>query len=419
MRGAWALVASMAVAGCLPSADVARPSGPALERAQPSQGQSALISALQARRSVLAPGALSQIATAVLAADAGVEAAELRAARLRSEAEARNWLPTLGPQITLTSLGGAVAQLAVDQVLFDNGGKKAARAFARADVEVAAVTLSQAVNDRVLAALALYLDAQAATARADVLADGLARMERFAHVMARRVEGGVNDRADLKVVEGKLARMRSDLADDRAKAGSAWAELAAMGAVGAGGPAPSGLSPIGAPTVPPLRMVRAEAEARRAKAKAQAARAGLLPQLGVTGVAGTGGGQAALTLNGAFGPGSGARMQAASAEGAAAEARVDQAREQVNRQIAKLNAKGARLAAEASKADAIAAQAAETFDVFDRQLRAGLRTVPEVVGLFETKLQTARTAAALPFAIARVQAEQAALHGVLVDGGKI
>lgn len=131
---------------------------------------------------MLAPGPLAQVAGAVLAADSGVAAADLRAARLRFGAEACNWLPTIGPQITLTSLGSAVAQLAVDQVLFDNGGKKAARAFAAADVEVAAVALSESVNARVLAALALYLDAEAATARATVLAEGLGRMERFAQL---------------------------------------------------------------------------------------------------------------------------------------------------------------------------------------------------------------------------------------------
>ena len=53
--------------------------------------------------------------------------------------------------------------MVVEQVLFDNGRKKAERDYAAADVEVAAVTLAQDTNKRVLAGLELYISAQEAS----------------------------------------------------------------------------------------------------------------------------------------------------------------------------------------------------------------------------------------------------------------
>ena len=67
------------------------PAAPAAASLAPQGAASALIGDLQARRSVLlAGGAFAQVADAVLAADAGAAAAELRVARLKAEARSKN-----------------------------------------------------------------------------------------------------------------------------------------------------------------------------------------------------------------------------------------------------------------------------------------------------------------------------------------
>lgn len=96
------------------------------------------------RRSLLAEdSAYGQVAAAAIAASSRAAEAELISAKLRAEAASKNWLPTLGPSVSLTELGDLVAGLLIEQVLFDNGRRKAERAFAAADVEVAAVNLSE------------------------------------------------------------------------------------------------------------------------------------------------------------------------------------------------------------------------------------------------------------------------------------
>jgi adhesin transport system outer membrane protein len=115
---------------------------------------SQIIQGLALRFSVLPKGSVSDtVAASVLAANSRTAEAELRAATLRSEAASKNWLPKIGPQISLTSLGSLAANLVVDQVLFDNGRRKGEREFAVADVEVAAVSLAQDTNKRVAAAV--------------------------------------------------------------------------------------------------------------------------------------------------------------------------------------------------------------------------------------------------------------------------
>ncbi|MDP5349080.1 MAG: TolC family protein, partial [Paracoccaceae bacterium] len=87
---------------------------------------SALLNDLMGRRSALPGGsALASVADAVLAADSRPAGAALRSARLRARAQSRNWLPSIGPQVSLSSLGSVVAMLVVEQVIFDNGRKKA------------------------------------------------------------------------------------------------------------------------------------------------------------------------------------------------------------------------------------------------------------------------------------------------------
>ena len=122
------------------------------------ENTSQVISTLLDRRSLLAEGTVyNAVAEAAVAASARASEAELISAKLRAEAKSKNWLPTIGPSVSLTDLGDLVAGILIEQVLFDNGRRKAERAFAAADVEVAAVNLSVDMNERVEDAVGLYL----------------------------------------------------------------------------------------------------------------------------------------------------------------------------------------------------------------------------------------------------------------------
>lgn len=379
-----------------------------------------IIQNLLNRHSILEAGAFSNIAEAVLAANARASEADLRAAKLRAQARAKNWLPSLGPSVSLTSLGAVVTAMVVEQVIFDNGRKKAERDYAAADIEVAAVTLAQDTNARVLAGLELYLSAQKATARANINAAAMAQMTRYEFVMAERVKGGVSSRVDLQIVQQKMNQMQSDMASDQETAAGAMSELGAMTA------APitdvKGLSGFYQTNVDqtPLAVMKAQAESTRMIAEATAARAGVLPSLTAGGTLGQGGGVGlSLGAENALGFGTAASLEAIEAQKAAAAARVGQAQEDANRALRALEGELASLMRQEVQAQTLAAQAAANYDIYAAQQQAGQRAVPDVVGIFETKLRTEREAVGLKYEIARVTLKIAALNGTLVNGENI
>lgn len=382
---------------------------------------SELIEGLLNRQSVLQSGPLNDIADAVMAANTRAAEADLRAATMRAEAKALNWLPTLGPSVSLTSLGAVVASLVINQALIDHGARRAERDFAKHDVEVAAVALAQDSNERVLEALELYLRAEAAQARADVNAQAMERMGHFAYVMRERVNAGISDRADLQVVTQKQDQMASDMASDQETAQSARSELQAMAATSLSGV--RGLSTISEPslTAEPLSVMKAIAESDRAVAEARAARAGFLPGLSLGGSIGTNGENLGLNVGAPNGLsfGMGASMRAIEAEEDAAAARVGAEREAAERDLAALEGRLTSLRRQEAEARRLASQAAENYELFAAQQRAGQRGVSEVVGVFETKIRAERAAVEMRYDIAMAELRIAARLGTLVDGERM
>lgn len=378
------------------------------------------ITALLERRSVLEPGPLRMVAEAVLAANSRAAESELRAAVLRSEAAQMNWLPRIGPQVSLTSLGDVVSSLVLDTVLYDHGGRVAERDYARADVEVAAIALAEDTNERVLSALELYLAARAAEARADVTAAALSRMERFDYVMAERARAGVSDRAERDFAAQKLARMRADLAADREAAATATAELQAMSA------RPiseiSGLSGVATPDplAVPLSVMKAEAEAERAVAEARVARAGQLPGLSASVRIDESGNQGGVTAGGeGIGFGTPSTLRAIEAGREAAAREVAEAREGANRTLSQLSGELASLERQVAEAERLARSAAGTYDLYAAQLEAGRHTVMDVIDVFEAKVRAEREAVTLRHEALRARLRLARAAGTLVDGADI
>lgn len=386
--------------------------------------RSEVIDALLARHSVLPEGsAYARVADATLSASARSAEAELRQARLRAKAADKNWLPTLGPQVSLYSLSSFVASIVIDQVIFDNGRRKAEREFARADVEAAAVALSQDQNDRVHTALTLYLKAEEAREAATVAAGALSRMNDMEAIMLRRVEGGISDTSELAVVRAKVAELTATRDNALRTETTARAELAAMTDKPLS--AVRGVTPLSLPdeAVQPLTLHLAMTERDRAMAQAKIARAGLLPGVSASGALSTRDGATGpnlqLSSDSGFGFSTPDSLRAVKASQEAADRRVSQAEEDAARRLAALGSERSGLAARAGQSAALASQGQANANLFRRQFEAGTRTVTEVVGVIETMARLDAEAITAKYAAARVEIEIARELGLLADGSAI
>lgn len=431
------LVAGLGLAGCTRDGAVpgvsmlsgAPPSDPPplaaggeIERASTDKptAQSTVITDLRARRSVLPPGAFTEVADAVLTANQGAAAAELRVARLKAEARAHNWLPSLGPSVDLASLGTLAAGMLVDQLILDNGRRKAERAFAAADVEVAAVTLAAEMNARVHDGLARYVEAERARAQGAAVGRAMARMQDYDRIMQGRVEGGIADRSEGRVVAQKLAELRAlESADHQAEA-TARAELAAL--------AGRDLAVTGLPAGPsvhsdatPLVVLRTGAEGRRLMAEARIDRAGQLPGL-KAGASVTGSGIKAglrVSADKLLGLGTRANLQALEATEAVARQREAEAADDAARRIVTLERQLAEAEARATAGAALVAETETSLALYAEQFEAGVRPLMELVTLTDSFARTDRDQAGLAYDAALIRLRIALERGVLVDGARM
>lgn len=407
-------------AGTRPDQASLAPGGELARSGQASAQGSAIIGDLAARQSVLPTvGPYADVAQAVIEANAGPARAELRVARLRAEARSQNWLPTLSPTLSLTDLGEAAASLLLEQVLFDGGGRKAERAFAAADVEVAATTLSLDFNQRVFEGLGHYLRAQRALEQARLAETAVGRMAEFERIVGIRLEGGMSDRSEQQVIAQKAAEMRAKMNDDRFQAQQAMAELNAMS------PRPldglSGLQPLPAdPGAPePLSVVKARAEAARMMAEADMARSGYAPKLtAAAAMDHKGNAESGLSVefDNALGLGTGAALDAIAASRDVADRRVAQTAEAANRDLVALQQEIATLTAREAEGRAVLGQTEATLHMFTEQYKVGRRTLMELVNMFESYSAMEREMAGLKYEIALKRLQIARDRGVLVNG---
>lgn len=397
----------------------ADPAAPVLS----AQGEvrSALITDLQSRRSVLPPdGPFAAVSAAVTEAGAGVAAAELRVAQLRAEAKARNWLPRIGPSANLTSLGALAASILVEQTLFDNGKRRAERAYAAADVEVAAVTLASGDNKRVYDGLKHYLAAERAREQAAVATRAVTRLTEFERIMALRVDGGLSDRSEQRVLSQKLAEMQASLTADRQAELTAMAELAAMTTRDL--TRLTGLQRLSPdqPAPEPLAVMRARGEAARTIAEAEMAKADMLPGLSASASFGKGGVDGGLGLGGgAFGFGSGAEREALNATTDLVGRRIAQAAEDAERRIIALHREmQSTLSREAEGAEVLR-QTGSNLTMFTEQYAVGRRTLLELVQQYESFAGIEREQVALKYIATDLRLQIALERGVLVDGARM
>ena len=389
--------------------------------AEKVNAESQIIQGLAARRAALPSGSsFDKVAVAVLAANARAAEAELRSARLRSEAASKNWLPKIGPQISLSSLGSLVANLVVDQVLFDNGRKKGEREFAIADVEVAAVNLAVDTNARVHTALTLYITAVEAREKAALAQTSLQDMGHFAWVMNERVKGGVSDLSDLNILNQKLAEIKADQRANTDLAENSIAELNAMSIEPLSALRGTPRFEVSSTAAQPLSVVLAEAEKIRAIAAAKVERAGNLPGLSAGGTIGEDSNLALQVKSDTLlGLGTGATLKAIEATKEAAGRRVAQANEDANRQLRKLEGQIAAKTRQRTEASRLTDQAKENLDLFQAQYDAAQRQVIDVVGVYETFARQQQSEVTLKYETIRLKLEMAQILGVLADGDAI
>lgn len=376
-----------------------------------------VIEDLRARRSVVPQGgSYAAVASAVVAASSGASTAALQMARLQQEAVDKNWLPTIGPVVTLDSLGMMAAQIVAEMALLDNGRRKAERAVAAADVEVAAVVLAADLNDRVRQGLTLYLGAERARAQAMVAQRGVERLSAFQDMVSERVAGGLSDRSEEQIAAQKRAEMQATYANDMQSAARSLDELALL----AGRPLAGlrGVEPLGVADAVPLAVLKAQGEGARAVAMSRAERAGALPGLAATAsVDGGGALRSGLRLGGAtFGLGTGAKLRALQATPELVARQVAEAGQSAARRIGTLQGEIAELRSRQTQGAEVLRQTMGNLDLFVEQYRAGRRSLVELVGQYDSALRLERDQAALGYEIALREVAVAAEQGVLVDG---
>ena len=382
---------------------------------------SSLIADLQARQSLLpVGGAYAAVADAVIEASSGAAAAELRLARLQAAAEATNWLPQIGPSVSLTSLSGLVASLLIEQALLDNGRRKAERAYAAADVEVAAVGLSADINQRVFEGLSFYIDAARARDQAAIAERAMGRLAEFDRIMGQRVTGGLSDRSEQQLVSQRAAEMRATAAGDRQAETTALAELAMLTGRGIsiGG---LDVMPLLSAVTEPLSLLKARGQAARMIAAAKVQHAGLLPGvIGSIGIDADGINPGIrIGTNGLFGLGTGARLQALEATAEVADRQIAEAAQDAQRRRVALERDIVSLQSRQTQGSEVLRQTVGNLDLFTQQYKVGRRTLIELVGQFDSTARLERDQATLNYEIALKQLELARDAGALVDGARM
>lgn len=429
MRGVSLAGLALALSGCMggwpPGAGVTKSAQSPGQEALASRPErkvegSAVIADLAGRRSILPAGSsYDHIARAVLAADAGSAQAELRVKRLTAEARSKNWLPSLGPSVSLTSLSSVATSLLLNQTLFDFGRRKAEREYAVADVEVAAVTLSVDANRRVFQALSLYVDAEAARARTAVALDALSRLSDFDRIMALRVQGGVANMSEQTVLRQKLNEMQATLQADRDAELLAASELDQMAQAPVSGSAGLTELPGAMPGVTPLAVRLAEAEKERTIAELKVNRADYLPGLGASSNLGKGGIGVSGDIDNGLGLGSKAALEAVNAGADAAVARVAQSGQDTARKKQALELKIANLDRQSAAQADVARQMRDNLRRFEQQYKAGVRPLMDLVTQHESLAAMERDLVNMRHERARARLEIARDLGLLADGAGI
>jgi len=382
---------------------------------------SPILADLASRTSALPDGsAYESVASAVLAASPGIEAAELGLAKLRAKAQWRNRWPMLTPTVTLDSLAGFAASLMVDQPILGHGRRKAERERATAEVDLAAVTLSMRQNDRVFNGLSLYLSADEARAKALIAEAATNRLASLHQIVLARVAGGVSDSSEEQVIAQTVAEMQAMLASDRREREQVLTELAAL----AGGTDFGALTGTVVLSLPlqkdSLSVLRANGEGVRTLAEARITRAAALPGLSLVAPLTEDGATPGLRLGGVqIGLGNAAAVAVADATPELVATQIAEARQLAARRRTELLGRIATLRSSRAQGAEVFRRARENLDLFNNQYGVGSRSLTDLTTQTAAVALLERDHVTLSYDIARLELELARDAGALVDGGSL
>jgi adhesin transport system outer membrane protein len=285
---------------------------------------------------------------------------------------------------------------------------------------VAAVGLSSSINQRVFEGLTYYLNAQRARAQASISSNAAGRLQEFETIMGMRVEGGISDRSEQRVISQRYAEMQATMAADQQTEATAMAELAAL----AGGPLPgiTGLDSLQKSTgIEPLSVLRARGEGTRAIAQSKLERAGMMPGLSATANVGADGVNPGVRMTGAglLNPGSGAALEALAQTADVVDRQTAEASETANRRIVALERQIATLASRQAQGTEVLRQTEGNLELFTQQYKVGRRTLLELVGQYDSFARLERDQVSLRYDIAVLELEIARDRGLLVDGARM
>ncbi len=381
---------------------------------------SEMISELRLRQSILPKAsAFGRVSDAVLKNSRASAEAQLRVKRLTAKARSKNWLPKLGPDVSLSSLSSIAASLVFDTAIFDRGRRQAERDFAAADVELAAVDLVQDLNQKVYDGLKLYIEAQRAAELGQITQTALTEMAEFERITKIRVSGGLSDGSEYRLVSQRRAEIEATLLSYRQGEKSAWAELASLAGTSLEGE--RGLTALppdsGNPEV--LSVLSAKGEAARTLAEVAVSKSGLLAGIGAGASLGKDGAiKGGLSLDGdILGFGREDNLAALDEAIEVTRRKVDEADREADRKIVALTQEINTLALREQADGAVIAQMQGNMGLYTEQYKAGRRSLIELTGQFETLTSMKRDHASLKYQIALARLDIALMRGVLVDGG--
>jgi adhesin transport system outer membrane protein len=382
---------------------------------------SPVIVGLQHRKSALPEGSPAQrIATATLSASTAPGAAELRLAKINADIEAKNWLPTFGPNISLSSLESVASSLLVDAVLFDNGYKRAQREYAVTDVEVAAVNLAIEANDRILEALSALVDLEEAEEEAEISARALKVLDGYAAKSGQRVAQGYSALAEQSEIEQSLSEVRLIHDEARQEALNARRSLTLLGVDDIPSTSSSRLPAPSTASYTPLSVALASAKANRTVAQAKMDRASTFPVFGSTSDISSSGSSTVFVVSGS---GMGVTTAAASgpfdASKEAAGQSVIHARSEASRLIDSLESGIKSLETRRSGYMTRLKDSNSRFNLYLDQFTAGSQDLTDLVDAYMAKVTLELEAARVGHDITRARYELLHAYGALFDGSRV
>ena len=291
--------------------------------------------------------------------------------------------------------------------------------MARAEVEVAAVSLVSDGNERDYEALDLYLTALEGGESQRLNREALLDMRRFRWIMNERVKGGVSDMSDLTILAQKIAEIESSMKDAQDKRDTALAELSAMTDRDLSDLNGIGALDMSAGNIETLGVVAAKVQSKRDQAAADMERAGNLPSIVATASGGSNDVVGGIRTEGLFDFGRKDRNQALDAEEEVLARRVKEAEEASQRKIRSYEAKLTAAQRAYQEAVRLSKQAKSNLDLFQSQYEAGQRQVMDVVGVYETFARQQHTMNTQRFLAAKYEVLIAREYGVLVAGKQL